>query len=589
MQINIKERVFDRLEDVFTSLKIEKGGRYDGVTSVDLSTLTRNEVERLLEAFKTAGVQGTKVLAADVKKYLKAADGGIENVTARSVRQAAWMLEYYMAHLPHHIVFEEDTCDGDSHVGYFVTDVKYNPEEKDRNRYKPPTVLVSFVHIENEERTFSTVTFDAEDTHGKTPVEMLNGAGYFPETPALLEKLERETNLYFETLARVGKKYKARGIGLVDLDNAGKSSSFTSRYGGRSDEIRLDNFGVACHVVVDVLHETDSEERSRHRVRGHVDLFRWHPWNMRFFTPKEDDLARHLEADEDTDFAPDLQIPVHPLVPVFDLGRHLRCRVHVNNLTEYEYRRDVDQYLSIPEQDREMINMLLDESRNAFADFVTGKGQSMNLLLEGGPGTGKTLTTEIFAEHKQMPLYSVQCSQLGLKPDEVESNLRVILQRANRWNAVLLLDEADVYIRKRGTDLQHNAIVGVFLRVLEQASCILVMTTNIVDDPKYPTRGTDDAIASRCIIRMSYVLPTADRQSEIWRNLAAVNKIELSEKAIADFVAKHPRVSGRDVKNILKLASIRSKMRSEPVDLAALEFALQYKPTASQADKKGSE
>lgn len=584
MVIRIPNRVYKQLRDVFAKLKIDKGedDDYDRVRTVDLSSLTRNEVEELRDILKTSAIQGTKVIASDVNKYLKAADGGIENITARSVRQAAWMLEHYIAHLPHHVLFAEDEYEGGSHVGYFVTDVKYNPEEKDRDHYKPPTVRVSFVHIENEVREFTGVTFDAEDVHGKTPVEMLASGSYVPETPALLAKLERETNLYYETRDRIGKKYKARGIGVADLDNAGKDGFYTSRY-GRSNELRLDNFGAACHVVIDVLHETDSEDRGSRHSSGHVDLFRWHPWNMRFFTPKEDDLARHLDADEDSDFAPDLQIPVHPLVPVFDLGRHLRCRVHVNNLTEYEYRRDLDHFLSIPAQDREMVDMLLDESRNTFADFVSGKGQSMNLLLEGAPGTGKTLTTEIFAEHKQMPLYSVQCSQLGLKPDEVEKNLRIILQRANRWNAVLLLDEADVYIRKRGSDLQHNAIVGVFLRVLESASCILIMTTNIVDDPKFPNRGTDDAIASRCIIRMSYDLPTPNRQHEIWRNLADVNKIPLTDSTITAFVAKHPRISGRDVKNILKLASIRSNVRKEPVDLKALEFALQYKPTASQA------
>lgn len=576
MQITVKHKVYDRLREEITALNIDKAEhddwRHDG-TTIDLTALTQNEVEKLYEILKTSGVAGTKVLAADVKKYLKAATGGIATITARSVRQAAWMLEHYIAHLPHHMLFEADTSDADTHVGYFVTDVKYNPEEKDRDRYKPATVLVSLVHIENDSRSFSSFTLDSADVYQKTPIEMLQSADMVSETPALLAKLERETTLYYDTRQKIGKKFQARGIGKVDLDSASVSKGFFTSRSYRDDEVRLDNFGVQCHVVVDVLHETDSEERRR-SSSGHVDLFRWHPWNMRFFTPNEDELARHLEADEDSDFAPDLQIPVHPLVPVFDLGRHIRCRVHVNNLTEYEYRVDIDHFLSIPEQDREMVDMLLDESKNAFVDFVTGKGASMNMLLEGGPGTGKTLTTEIFAEHKRMPLYSVQCSQLGLKPDDVEKNLRVILQRANRWNAVLLLDEADVYIRKRGRDLQHNAIVGVFLRVLENASCILVMTTNIID-------GTDDAIASRCIIRMSYDLPTPERQREIWRNLAAVNSIELAAGTVDKFVAKHPKISGRDVKNILKLASIRSRSRNEPVDLKALEFALQYKPTAS--------
>jgi len=579
MQIRIKEKVWQQLKGNLPGFDKEAvEHNYDGY-SINLASLQKGEVEKLRDLLVASGIPGTKVLAADVKKYIRAGEGD-QTVTARTVRQAAWMLEHYIAHLPHHLIFAEDQLSAGTHLGEFVTDVKFIPEEKDRDRYYPPKVRFSIAHIENDARELDDVSLGAEDVCGKTPVEMLAAANFVPETPALLDKLKRETELYYEVREQIGIRYRARGIGLVDLDSATKSQGFyVSRGRHRDNQVRLDIFGQSCHVVVDVLHETDSEDDSRKNRRGrsseHVDLYRWHPWNMRYFAPAEDELVRHLEADEDSDFEIELQLPVHPLVPVFDLGRHIRCRVHVNNLTAYEYRQDVDQYLSISEQDREMIDMLLDESRNAFQDFVAGKGASMNLLLEGPPGTGKTLTTEVFAEHKKMPLYSVQCSQLGLKPDEVEQNLRIILQRANRWNAVLLLDEADVYIRKRGRDLQHNAIVGVFLRVLENASCILVMTTNLADQ-------TDDAIASRCIIRMSYDLPTAEKQTEIWRNLAAVNKIDLSTATIAEFVKKHPKVSGRDVKNVLKLASIRSRVRNEPVDLKALEFALQYKPTASQ-------
>ena len=99
--------------------------------------------------------------------------------------------------------------------------------------------------------------------------------------------------------------------------------------------------------------------------------------------------------------------------------------------------------------------------------------------LHAALSTSKTLTAEVLAEYKERPLYSIQCSQLGIDPETIEKNLAVVLQRANRWNAILLLDEADVYITKRGSSLQHNAIVGVFLRILEYAQCILIMTTNL--------------------------------------------------------------------------------------------------------------
>src|SRR3546814_2642760 len=55
------------------------------------------------------------------------------------------------------------------------------------------------------------------------------------------------------------------------------------------------------------------------------------------------------------------------------------------------------------------------------------------------------------------------------------------------------LDEADVYIRCRDNDLEHNAIVAEFLRTLEYFNGLLFMTTNRIND-------VDDAILSRCKI-----------------------------------------------------------------------------------------
>ena len=139
---------------------------------------------------------------------------------------------------------------------------------------------------------------------------------------------------------------------------------------------------------------------------------------------------------------------------------------------------------------------------------------------------------------------------------------------------VLLLDEADVYIARRGASLAHNAIVGVFLRMLEYASCILFMTTNRAGD-------VDDAIASRCIVKLVYHVPGVDAQCAIWRNLADLNKIPLADDVIRAFAEEHPAISGRDVKNLLKLASFIVAQRGGEVTRDVLDFALQYKPTAS--------
>ncbi|CAG7954652.1 unnamed protein product [Penicillium nalgiovense] len=102
------------------------------------------------------------------------------------------------------------------------------------------------------------------------------------------------------------------------------------------------------------------------------------------------------------------------------------------------------------------------------ADLIAGKGNRLILLLHGGPGTGKTLTAESVAEIAERPLYRVTCGDVGIKPEEVEKYLE-------------MLDEADVFLEQRGLeDLNRNALVLAFLRVVEYFEGILILTTNRV-------------------------------------------------------------------------------------------------------------
>ena len=67
----------------------------------------------------------------------------------------------------------------------------------------------------------------------------------------------------------------------------------------------------------------------------------------------------------------------------------------------------------------------------------------------------------------------------GETADDVESRLEEHFQLAHRWGCILLLDEADVFLEARSkTDLKRNAIVSVFLRLLEFYPGILFLTTN---------------------------------------------------------------------------------------------------------------
>lgn len=66
----------------------------------------------------------------------------------------------------------------------------------------------------------------------------------------------------------------------------------------------------------------------------------------------------------------------------------------------------------------------------------------------------------------QRPLYSVSLGQLGTTPAELETKLGEILELCGKWDALILLDEADIFLEKRTTSgsLERNAMVSVMLR-----------------------------------------------------------------------------------------------------------------------------
>lgn len=92
------------------------------------------------------------------------------------------------------------------------------------------------------------------------------------------------------------------------------------------------------------------------------------------------------------------------------------------------------------------------------------------------------MTAEGISELLKCPLYMVSAGELGTDSRYLESELQKILDICHTWGAILLLDEADVFLEKRSMhDIHRNSLVGVFLRQLEYFMGILFLTTNRVE------------------------------------------------------------------------------------------------------------
>ena len=188
-------------------------------------------------------------------------------------------------------------------------------------------------------------------------------------------------------------------------------------------------------------------------------------------------------------------------------------------------------------------------------DIVKDKGKGLVMLLHGPPGVGKTLTAESIASLTGKPLFAVTTSDIGLDPADVERNLEVLFQLAARWRAVLLFDEADVFLESRSAstaDLARNALVSVLLRVLEYYKGILILTTNRI-------RKFDVAVLSRINLGIKYEMLEFDQKKAIFSQFlenAAPGSIQKKEDIMQWFSSSDAKeyfkpLNGRQIRNVL--------------------------------------
>ncbi len=107
------------------------------------------------------------------------------------------------------------------------------------------------------------------------------------------------------------------------------------------------------------------------------------------------------------------------------------------------------------------------------------------LCFHGPPGTGKTALAEHIAHELQRPLMVRQASDLVSKfVGETEQNLAAMFDEATAEDAVLLLDEADSFLRSRRLAERHYEVTEVteMLPGMERFAGVFICTTNLFQD-----------------------------------------------------------------------------------------------------------
>lgn len=206
-----------------------------------------------------------------------------------------------------------------------------------------------------------------------------------------------------------------------------------------------------------------------------------------------------------------------------------------------------------PEYKRMILSLikLQQQDGSQFDDVIAGKGRGAIFLLHGDPGTGKTLTAESVADSCEKPLLRIDASLLGTTAQSVEIGLASAFRLAEKWKAVALLDEADVFLEQRNaSNLERNSLVSVFLRMMEYFEGLLFLTTNRID-------SFDRAFKSR--IHLAIHFPALDWTSrrQLWTTFlvraAQGDASHMPAAASIDAYANED-LNGRQIKNIVKVA-----------------------------------
>ncbi|USP77427.1 P-loop containing nucleoside triphosphate hydrolase protein [Curvularia clavata] len=236
-----------------------------------------------------------------------------------------------------------------------------------------------------------------------------------------------------------------------------------------------------------------------------------------------------------------------------------KCWGHVlvSGLSPIQFQDTAFERLVIAEERKQLIRALVRFGNDSDVEDIIGNKRGGSIfLLHGPPGVGKTLTAEAVAEVLHRPIYYVTMGELGTTAEDMERRVTDVLELCSEWNAITILDEADVFLEQRRTsDLVRNSMVCVLLRLLEYYSGILFLTTNRV-------RILDPAFESRITLALRYESLKPEARAQIWTNLLKQVSLQVASDVKPTTLGEY-ELNGRQIKSAIRLGCAIARERQE--------------------------
>jgi hypothetical protein len=550
MKLQIERPYVEALAANFPNLaSLKEQLRFGDKVEVAFSQLSTTELDLLQELYRKAGPD-MHTRSAHIATLRQAFGGNAARFAAEDLEALLPAIaRYLVANAIRGWMFTTNATSRP--LPYVVTRLDYTPASNDEAGR-------AFVELKANAKgalTTATIRISAGDIVGKTVAAIFAAKGFLKETPELIHAYDRTEECYFAWRGRYGAQFAGRGTGFYAED---PNSSRRDMDWSRKDVVVLSSGGDDARLVNDesILTARDLTLEVTGDILGQY-LRKAAKSNL---YSAEDEVEASKAAIPKGLFC---RIPVHPYMLMFHLDLHHYLWVHADDMKPYDYQPELKRKLILPEEQTDLIDILTAEMDVLMDDIVAGKSGGTTVLCAGPPGVGKTLTAEVYAEIVGRPLYRVHSGQLGLNVAAMENALKNALTRAQRWGAVMLIDEADVYIKRREDDMEMNAVVGVFLRVLEYFNGLLFLTTNRIDD-------IDEAIVSRCIALIKFSPPNDEARRRIWRVMTEQFGLAVDARLLDVLVETFPEATGRDIKGLAKL--VAKYCRHKKVDPALEVF-----------------
>jgi hypothetical protein len=365
---------------------------------------------------------------------------------------------------------------------------------------------------------------------------------YVPADEEILKKFTASGEKYVE-LGLGEPKFLQHDAGCVFIHGA--TSKNASVFGGRSATINTPG-----RILIDVVRGSSLGHHASHGMDDATHALIEISGRYRRFVAEQTSLGNKSSSTPDSIFLiqtvpKQLLAITWPALVGFSFSAKSWGHVLVGGLQEIQFNDGAFEELVLDKKRKQLIRALVRFGSEQFEDIIQGKAGGSIFLLHGPPGVGKTLTAEAIAEVLHKPLYYVTMGELGTDPETMEKRIGEILDLCSGWNALTLIDEADVFLEKRSTsDVLRNAMVCVMLRLLEYHQGILFLTTNRVTD-------FDPAFESRVTVALRYDTLSEQAREQVWKNLISRLSIQVD---ILDYTKLGKFVlNGRQIKNAIRL------------------------------------